>query len=49
MLAEHAIHEGSEVVVATSDVGPGELALSVRGEPFVLSLEAAQLIWVETR
>ena len=49
MLAEHAIHEGSEVMVATSDVGPGELALSVRGEPFVLSLDAAQLIWVETR
>lgn len=49
MLAEHAIHEGSEVTVATSDVGPGEVALSVRGEPFTLALDAAQLIWVETR
>jgi Fe2+ transport system protein FeoA len=49
MLAEHAIHEGSEVEVVNADVGPGELALSVRGEPLVLSLEAAQLIWVETR
>ena len=47
-LAEHSIHEGSEVTVAPADVGPGEVALVVRGEPFTLALDAAQLIWVET-
>ena len=48
MLADHSIHEGSEVTVAPADVGPGEVALVVRGEPFTLALDAAQLIWVET-
>jgi hypothetical protein len=48
MLAEHHIHEGSDVIVIESDVGPHEVALTVRGAPLVLSLEAAQLIWVET-
>jgi DtxR family Mn-dependent transcriptional regulator len=47
MLAEHLIHEGSEVRVTPSDVAPNEVALSVGGEPFSLSLEAARLIWVE--
>jgi DtxR family Mn-dependent transcriptional regulator len=47
MLAEHLIHEGSEVRVTPSDVAPDEVALSVGGEPFSLSLEAARLIWVE--
>jgi DtxR family Mn-dependent transcriptional regulator len=47
MLAQHSIHEGSEVRVITSDVAPDELALSVAGESFTLSLEAARLIWVE--
>jgi DtxR family transcriptional regulator, Mn-dependent transcriptional regulator len=47
MLAEHSIHEGSEVRVTPSDVALDEVALSVDGEPFSLSLEAAALIWVE--
>jgi DtxR family Mn-dependent transcriptional regulator len=47
MLAQHHIHEGSDVTVIESDVGPLEVALTVRGEPLTLSLEAAQLIWVE--
>ncbi len=49
MLAEHLIHEGSEVRVTPSEVAPDEVALSVGGEPFSLSLEAARLIWVEAR
>jgi DtxR family Mn-dependent transcriptional regulator len=48
MLAEHSIHEGSDVIVIESDVGPNEVELTVKGAPLVLSLEAAQLIWVET-
>jgi DtxR family Mn-dependent transcriptional regulator len=47
MLAEHLIHEGSEVRVTPSAVAPDEVALSVGGEHFSLSLEAARLIWVE--
>jgi DtxR family Mn-dependent transcriptional regulator len=48
MLAEHGIHEGSEVRVVESNVGPNDVALSVAGEELTLSLGAAQLIWVET-
>jgi DtxR family Mn-dependent transcriptional regulator len=48
MLAEHAIHEGSEVRVIESNVGPNDVALSVAGEDLTLSLEAARLIWVQT-
>jgi DtxR family Mn-dependent transcriptional regulator len=48
MLAQHAIHEGSEVRVIESPVGPNEVALSVAGEDLTLSLEAARLIWVQT-
>jgi DtxR family Mn-dependent transcriptional regulator len=48
MLAEHAIHEGSEVRVIESNVGPNDVALRVAGEDLTLSLEAARLIWVET-
>jgi DtxR family transcriptional regulator, Mn-dependent transcriptional regulator len=47
MLAEHGIHEGSEVRVVESNVGPNDVALSVAGEELTLSLGAAQLIWVE--
>jgi DtxR family transcriptional regulator, Mn-dependent transcriptional regulator len=47
MLAEHGIHEGSEVRVVESNVGPSDLGLSVAGEELTLSLGAAQLIWVE--
>ncbi|MGA7834463.1 MAG: metal-dependent transcriptional regulator [Acidimicrobiales bacterium] len=47
MLAEHAIHEGSEVRLIDSDVATGEVGLTVAGESFSLSLEAARLIWVE--
>lgn len=48
MLAEHFIKEGSEVNVVESDLGPDEVALVVAGEALTLSIEAAQLIWVET-
>ena len=48
MLAEHGIHEGSEVRVVESNVGPNDVALSVAGVELALSLGAAQLIWVET-
>jgi DtxR family Mn-dependent transcriptional regulator len=48
MLAEHGIHEGSEVRVVESNVGPNDVALSVAGEELTISLGAAQLIWVET-
>jgi Fe2+ transport system protein FeoA len=47
MLAEHSISEGTDVTVIKSDVGPNEVALTVLGVPLTLSLEAAQLIWVE--
>jgi len=47
MLAEHSISEGTDVTVIKSDVGPNEVALTVRGVPLTLSLDAAQLIWVE--
>jgi DtxR family Mn-dependent transcriptional regulator len=48
MLAEHAIHEGSEVRVIESNVGPNDVALSVAGADLTISLEAARLIWVQT-
>jgi DtxR family transcriptional regulator, Mn-dependent transcriptional regulator len=48
MLAQHAIHEGSEVRVIESNVGANEVALTVAGEDLTLSLEAARLIWVQT-
>jgi DtxR family transcriptional regulator, Mn-dependent transcriptional regulator len=47
MLAEHSISEGTDVTVIKSDVSPNEVALTVLGVPLTLSLEAAQLIWVE--
>jgi DtxR family Mn-dependent transcriptional regulator len=47
MLADHSIKEGSEVKVVESDLGPHEVRLVVADEPLTLSLEAAQLIWVE--
>jgi DtxR family transcriptional regulator, iron-dependent repressor len=47
MLAEHSISEGTDVTVIKSDVGPNEVALTVFGVSLTLSLEAAQLIWVE--
>jgi hypothetical protein len=48
MLAEHSIHEGSEVRVIESNVGPNDVALTVAGADLTLSLEAARLIWVQT-
>ncbi|MGB8179719.1 MAG: metal-dependent transcriptional regulator [Acidimicrobiales bacterium] len=48
MLAEHGIHEGSEVRLGESNVGPNDVALSMAGEELTLSLGAARLIWVET-
>jgi DtxR family Mn-dependent transcriptional regulator len=47
MLSEHAIKEGSEVKMTDSAPRPDEVAITVAGEPLVLSMEAAQLIWVE--
>jgi DtxR family Mn-dependent transcriptional regulator len=48
MLADHSIHEGTQVTVVESDSNPGEVALSVAGRSLILALDAAQLIWVET-
>jgi len=48
MLAEHAIHEGSEVTMIATDLGLSEVGLVVAGEPLTLSLDAARLIWVES-
>jgi DtxR family Mn-dependent transcriptional regulator len=48
MLAEHGIHEGSEVRLGESNVGLNDVALSMAGEELTLSLGAARLIWVET-
>jgi len=48
MLAEHAIHEGSEVTMIATDLGLPEVGLVVAGEPLSLSLDAARLIWVES-
>jgi DtxR family transcriptional regulator, Mn-dependent transcriptional regulator len=48
MLADHAIHEGSEVHVIESNVGPNDVALILAGTELTLSLEAARLIWVQT-
>lgn len=48
MLAEHAIHTGSEVVVSESSPGPEAIAISVAGAPLTLALDAARAIWVET-
>ena len=47
MLADHSIHEGSEVRVIESNVEPSEVALTVAGNELVLSLDAARLIWVQ--
>ena len=46
-LAEHAIHEGSEVVVHVGGSGADEVSLTVAGAPLTLSREAAGRIWVE--
>jgi len=47
MLAEHAIGEGSEVRVTESKLGSHDVAVMIADEPIALSIEAAQLIWVE--
>jgi DtxR family Mn-dependent transcriptional regulator len=48
MLAEHDIHEGSEVVVTETELGPGDVEILIEGKSLTLSIEAAGLIWVET-
>jgi DtxR family Mn-dependent transcriptional regulator len=48
MLAEHSIKEGTEVKVSDTSLEPGEVAITIAGEPLTLSIEAAKLIWVET-
>jgi DtxR family Mn-dependent transcriptional regulator len=49
MLTEHSIKEGSEVKMTDAAPQPNEVAITVAGAPLVLSMEAAQLIWVEAR
>ncbi len=49
MLAEHAITEGSEISVTKTKLGPNEIAIMIDGKSLTLSIEAAQLIWVETK
>lgn len=46
-LAEHAIAEGSEVIRDAPSDESDRVALTISGEPLILSLEAARLIWVE--
>jgi len=48
MLAEHSIKEGTEVNVSHTSLAPGDVTITVAGEPLELSIEAAKLIWVET-
>jgi len=47
MLANHAIKEGSEVKVTDSNRVAGDVAIIVADTPLTLTVEAAQLIWVE--
>jgi DtxR family Mn-dependent transcriptional regulator len=47
MLADHAIKEGSEVTMSDSRSDAQEVAITIAGDPLTLSVEAAQLIWVE--
>lgn len=49
MLAEHGIHEGSEVAVTETDLGPNDVEILISGSPLTLSIEAARLIWVDTK
>ncbi|HEY5110986.1 MAG TPA: metal-dependent transcriptional regulator [Acidimicrobiales bacterium] len=47
MLTEHSIKEGSEVKMTDESLTRNEIAITVAGVPLILSIEAAQLIWVE--
>jgi DtxR family Mn-dependent transcriptional regulator len=49
MLAEHGIHEGSEVAVTETDLGPNDVEIVIAGKLLTLSIEAARLIWVDTK
>jgi DtxR family Mn-dependent transcriptional regulator len=49
MLADHEIHEGSEVEVTETELGPSEVEIVIGAKPLTLSIEAARLIWVDTR
>lgn len=49
MLAEHGIHEGSEVAVTHTDLGPNDVEIVISGKLLTLSIEAARLIWVDTK
>jgi DtxR family Mn-dependent transcriptional regulator len=49
MLAEHGIQEGSEVEVTETDLGPSEVEIVIGAKPLRLSIEAARLIWVDTK
>jgi len=46
-LADHAIEEGSELIMDSPQHHENEIAVTIAGEPLSLSLEAARLIWVE--
>ena len=47
MLAEHEIAEGTVVQVSEPASSPDEIAALVDGKRVMLSMAAAQLIWVE--
>jgi DtxR family Mn-dependent transcriptional regulator len=49
MLSNHDIHEGSEVEVTETELGPSEVEIVIGAKPLTLSIEAARLIWVDTR
>jgi DtxR family Mn-dependent transcriptional regulator len=49
MLADHDIHEGSGVEVTETELGPSEVEIVIGAKPLTLSIEAARLIWVDTR
>jgi DtxR family Mn-dependent transcriptional regulator len=49
MLAEHDIHEGSDVAVTDTDLGPNDVEIVIDAKPLTLSIEAARLIWVDTK
>lgn len=49
MLATHDIHEGSLVEVTETELGPSQVEIVIGAKPLTLSIEAARLIWVDTR
>jgi DtxR family transcriptional regulator, Mn-dependent transcriptional regulator len=48
MLAEHDIHEGSQVAVTETDLGANDVEIVIGGKALTLGIDAARLIWVDT-